>query len=154
MVLRKEIVKKNIVINNSDFDIDKIYKKVKEKAESMGYFFIEKEQGLRSGKYGGEVRFRFYLGREVDYFGSLEFDLDLDFNELSKVKNLDHGNCKVTIKGTVTFDSKNKWGMTRFNKFLLGLYLKVADPMMKKNYLIPLIKEGNELHDFIKEQFE
>ena len=154
MVIKKEIIKKNIVINNSDFDIDGVYKNIKRKVESMGYFFIEKEQELRPGKYGGEVKFKFFLGREVDYFGYLEFDLKFDFGELSKNKNLDHGNCKVAISGSVVFDHKNKWGMTGFNKFLLGLYVKVSETAMKKNYIIPLIKDGNEIHDFIKQQFD
>ena len=152
-MIEKGIVSKNILVSDEDFNIDKIYKGVKDIADKLGYTIIEKEQGSKPGKYGNEVRFKFILDKEIDYFGELVIDLDLDFGNLSKVKVLDHGNCKVTISGKVIFDYKNRWGMKKFDKFLLGMYLKVKDPEMKRKYIIPLIKDGNEIHDSIKNNF-
>lgn len=153
-MIEKGMVGKNIVVSDEDFNIEKIYKEVKNIADDLDYTFVEKEQGSKSGKYGNEIGFKFIFDKEVDYFGELIFEINFEFGALSKLKNgLDHGDCKVTINGKVIFDYKNRWGMTKFNKFLLGMYLKVADGAMKKSYIIPLITEGNKIHDSIKNIF-
>ena len=153
MVLEKAIVGKEVLVDNETFDVDKIYKAVKEKAEDLGYFFIEKEQATRPTKYGNELKFKFSLSKEVDDFGRKDFDINLDFSNLNKVKNLDRGNCKVMIKGNVVYDYKTHWGKTKFGKFLLEFYVKVMEAEMKKKYIIPLIKDGSEFHVVIKEKF-
>ena len=44
--------------------------------------------------------------------------------------------------------------MRKFDRFLLGLYLKVTEPTLKKTYIIPfMIKDGNTIHDSIKNNF-
>ncbi|MBI2148498.1 hypothetical protein HYU23_02365 [Candidatus Woesearchaeota archaeon] len=151
--MEKEIFSRNIVVTDEVFDIDKIYKGIKKKSGDLGYTFIEKEQATKPGKYGTELKFKFILDKEVDEFGELIFDLGFSFDRLSKAKNLDRGNCEVSIKGKVIFDYKNRWGMNKFNKTLLGLYIKFTDSAMKKKYIVPLILDGNEMHDFIKDSF-
>lgn len=153
MVLAKEIINKNIIANDETFDIDKIYKNIKKKGESMGYVFVEQEQGTKGGKYGQELRFKFLFVKEVDFFGKKEINLDFDFENLNKTKSGDKGDCKVTIKGKITLDYKNRWGMNSFNKLLLNLYVKIKDPEMKKKYIVPLIKDCTEIQDYIKDEF-
>ena len=153
MPLEKEIIKRNISVTDEDFDIDKIYKSMKSKADDLGSFFVEQEQGLKPGKYGSEARFKFMFGKDVDFFGRLTIDVEFDFDNLNKVKGKDHGDCKVSIKGKYILDYKNRWGMSKFNTFLLKLYSKVKSDEIKSKYMIPLIKECTEIQDFIKEQF-
>lgn len=153
MVLTKEIIKRNISAADEEFDIDKIYKGVKNKAEDLGYFFVENEQGSKPGKYGQELKFKFSLSKDVDFFGRNDIDLEFDFENLSKVKSKDKGDCKVTINGKMTIDYKNRWGMSRFNKLLLNLYSKIKDPEIKRKYMIPLIKDCTEIQNYIKDEF-
>lgn len=153
MVLEKNIFSRNINITNEDFDISRIYKGVKSKGEDLGYGFVEQEQSNKPGKYGHTVVFKFLFVKQVDFFGTNEISLDFNFENLSKVAGKDHGDCKIAIKGKVTLDYKNRWGMTAFNRFLLNLYSKVKDGEMKSKYMGPLIKDANEMHDFIKDKF-
>ncbi len=154
MVLRKEgIVKRTIYANDETFDIAKVYKGVKEKAEDLGYFFIEQEQAFKPGKYGDEVRFKFLFVKEVDFFGEQDISIEFNFENLSKVKGRDHGDYSIKIVGDVIIDYKNGWGMNSFNKFLLGLYAKVKDSEIKSKYIIPMIKDITEIQDYMKSEF-
>ncbi|GEM_PF-4932371 len=150
----KDVFRRTILITDEDFDIDKIYKSFKKKTESLGYALVEKEQGTKSAKYGNEVVFKFTIFRTFDLFGRTQFEFEFLFDNLSKLEGKDHGNCRVNMKGTMFLDYMNKWGDSKFNKILLGLYLKVIGGELKKKYLIPIIQNGNELHDFIKNEFE
>ena len=153
MVLTKEIVSRNIGITGETFDIDKVYKGTKEKGESLGYGFVEQEQSSKPGKYGHELRFKFLFVKEVDDFGINQMEFEFNFENLSKIKGKDHGDCGIKIKCRQTIDYKNRWGKTALNRFLLGVYSKVIDGEVKKKYIIPLINDSNTMHDCIKELF-
>ncbi len=58
-MIEKGIVNKNIVVSDEGFNVENIYKNTKNICEDLGYTFVEKEQGTKSGKYGNEIGFKF-----------------------------------------------------------------------------------------------
>lgn len=153
--VEKSIAKKKVLIKSGTFNMQDIYKKIKSKAESMDYLFVEKAQETKFSKYGQELKLDFYLDKEFDFFGKVEISIVLDFNGVSKLKNgLDTGNCVVSIEGKQVLDYKNRWGKQSFTRFLFPLYAAAKKEGFKSKYTIPIIKDVQELNEFIKGLFE
>ena len=154
MVNEAKIIDKKINITNGVFKIDSLYKGIKEKAESLGYLFVERRQEKKPTKYGEELEAHFYLDKEYDYFGKVETVIELNFENLKKVKGHDLGDLKGKIVATQKLDYKNRWGKNKFNKFLFNVYLKIKKEDFKQKYTILIITETNEIYDFIKGELE
>ncbi len=150
----KSISKKNLVITAGTFDIKEIYKKIKSKVGDMRYLFVEKAQETKFTKYGQEVKLDFYLDKEFDFFGKCGITINLEFESVNKTKNgLDKGNCIISIEGKQTLDYKNRWGKTPFSRFLFSLYTLIKKEDFKIKYTIPIIKDVQELNEYIKGLF-
>ncbi len=154
MVDEKKIVDKKLVVTSGTFNIDKLYKGIKQKSEELDYFFVEREHGSKPSKYGDEVKFDFLLHKELDYFGKVEVEIELLFENLKKTKTGDSGDFNLKIKSTQKLDYRNRWGRNKFYKFLFGLYLKIKKEDFKQKYTIQIIKETGEIYDYIKDEVE
>ena len=153
VIAPKDVFKRTIVVTDEDFDIEKIYKNFKKRAESMGYYFVEKEQGVKGAKYGQEVGFKFSLSRKIDVFAKSQYELEFVFDNLKKIDGFDHGNCRIKIVGSAILDYENKWGKSTFDLILLKLYLKVIGAEIKRKYFGAVVKDGFEINDSIKSDF-
>jgi len=150
----KSIAKRSLNIKSGTFDMTDIYKKIKEKAEDLGYIFIEKEQGTKFNKYGQELKLDFYLDKEFDDFGKAEVSIILFFDSVHKLKNgLDQGDCAVKIVGVQVLDFNNRWGHDIFTRSLFNLYKTAKKNQFKIKYMIPIIQDVDKIYDFIKELF-
>ncbi len=154
MPQEQNVYNRKITITDSDFNVDDVCKAVKEKGESLGYIFIEKEQTSKGGKYGHKLDFKFLFTRNVDPFVNYTFNVDFVFDNLSQTKNGHHGDGEVKIKGFVKFDHPNKYGKTKLNKFFFELYMKLFKQLNLEKYIIPLVGEGGQIYDVIKTKFD
>lgn len=154
MVNEAEITSRKILIKGEEFDITDFYKRVKVKADELGYLLIEKEQATKFTKYGQELKFEFHLHKEFDYFGKSEITIEVLFNNINKVKGIDKGDVKISIKGKQVLDYKNRWGNRVFNKFLFSLYLKINKKYFMHTYTIRIIGDVNSINDYLKDNLQ
>ena len=147
----KEFATRDFRVGDGIFDLNSIYKGVKEKAESMGYKYFENEQSLKSTQYGEEIIFKILIRKQFDDFGMADMDIEFMFVNMKKIKNHYKGDLKLSIRPVVKLDWKHKWGRNAFSLFLLNLYRVVFLDNMKKNYIIPVIKDSWEIYDHVKE---
>jgi hypothetical protein len=152
-MIKMEVVRRVILANDEDFNIEKIYKSIKGKADSLGYDFFEKEQANKSGKYGDEIEFKFLLVKKVDPFGMIEINTDFKFMKLDKNKEIYHGNAMCLIVGTVKLDYEEDWSRSSFKRFLLNIYKRVNENNLKRKYIVPAIIESTEIQNYIKDKF-
>ncbi len=154
MVKEIKLVDKKININDGTFKVDELYKGLKKKVESIGWFIAEKEQSQKSSKYGNEIKFSFIAGKEFDYFGKVEAEIELNFENLKKAKGYDFGDLAFTMKATQKLDYKNRWGKNPFSKFLFEIYLRLKKEEFKNKYTVPIIVTTNEIYSYVKNQLE
>jgi len=141
-------------LRNHEFSIPDIYKRIKTKAEEMGYLVVEKEQTTKFTKYGQELKFDFYLDKEYDYFGKSEISLTVSFREVQKVKGIEKGEIKIEIIGKQVLDYKNRWANNSFNRFLFKIYLKIKKKEFLHKYTIKVGTEVSELYNYLKDGLE
>jgi|SRR3989344_5424101 len=153
MVKKSEVFNSKISVSDSDFSIQKIYKDVRAKAESLGYDFLEKQQTSKPKKYGDEIKFNFFFLRELDDFCDGEINVEFVFSSMKRGKGMDHGDAYVLVKGGRISDKDNKWGKTAFNRFLFEIYMNIKKEEFKKRYSIPISRDANGIYDVIKDDF-
>lgn len=151
MVAKDDVFKKEITISDLDFNISALYKGFKQKVEALGYAFIEKEHATKSGKYGDEIKFKIALDREIDDFGKCEGEVEMSFDNLKRGKGKEHGDAKIKLKLTQVIDYKNRWGMKKIDQLLFKLYKKLKKSELDGKYEDPLIEDGQQMYDFLKE---
>lgn len=154
MVKVSPIFSRNISLADADFNIDKVYKSVKKKVDSLGYDLVEKEQTSKPSKYGEEIKFTFAVYKEFDDFASGEINIGFVFDSLKRSKSGDHGNANVSIKASLSTDFKNQWGKSVFNIFIFKIYSAIKKNEFKNKYVIPLWGAAAGIHDAIKEAFD
>ena len=153
MVKVSSIFSRNIGLTDADFNIDKVYKSVKKKVDSLGYGFAEKEQTSKPTKYGEEIKFTFAVYKEFDDFATGEINIEFFFDGLKRSKSGDHGNANVSIKAKLLTDFKNQWGKTPFNIFMFKIYSKIKKKEFEKKYIGPLWAAATGIDSAIKEAF-
>ena len=151
MVSKDDVFKKEITILDLDFDISSLYKGFKQKVESLGYALIEKDHATKSGKYGDEIRFKLALDREIDDFGKCEGEVEMSFENLKRGKGKEHGDAKIKLKLTQVLDFKNRWGMKKINQLFFKIYKKVKKSELDGKYEDPLLADGGEMYNFLKD---
>ena len=154
MVKISDIFKRDIRINNSEFNIDNVYKKTKIRIESLGYIFLEKKQSLKPKKYGEEIIFDFDAFKIVDNFCRTQINIEANFNNLTRTKKGYYGDVIVTIKAKQELDYKNTWATKKFNLLLFKIYLQMKRSELKRKYTIPLWMDAENLYNYLKELFE
>ncbi len=154
MVKTLEVFDSDISIEDSDFNISKIYNETKNKADKLGYDFLEKGQSLKPKKYGDEIKVNFIFVKEVDDFCDAEIKTDFKFSSMSRGKEGDRGNGSVSVKASITLDKENNWGKNIFNKFLFEIYTKIKEKEYEKKYIVPIASDAQEIYNTIKDSFE
>ncbi len=154
MVKEIEITSRRIILKNEQYNISDLYKRIKNKAEELGYLVVEKEQSTKFTKYGQEIKFDFHLDKEYDYFGKCEMTVEAIFTNIQRVKGIDKGDLRIVIKGKQVLDYKNRWGINKFNRFLFEIYLKIKKKEFLNTYSIKVVTEVNALYDYLKDNLE
>ncbi len=152
MVKSVDISTRDIRVASEDFNINSLYKKIKEKSDELNYLFIEKEQGAEPKKYGNELIFKFELTKLVDDFVMYVITIDITFQNLVKIKGKDHGDARLLLKAAETLDYKNRFGMSVFNRLILKVYLKIKEDEFETKYDKPLAIDAGRFYDIIKEE--
>ncbi len=159
MVEQQEVVKKRLRLVDMTFSSEEVYKTIRKESDSLHYFFIEKEHELKPSKYGHERKFVFSMIRPIDNFARTEMLIELNFENLNKVKQngkeIDKGDVTLTITSNVYLDYRNEWWMSKFNRKLFKFYLKYfVKEKIKKLYLKTLTEETEKIYNIIKEKLE
>ncbi len=154
MPVEIEVAKRRISGEDWPIEVEKIYRSIKPKAESLHYRVVEKEQEFKSEKYGGLNRFSFICEKTIDELAKNQIEIECGFSKIrqreGEKKNI--GDIQIKVVGTLIFDPKNHWGKTKFGRMLYHFYSKfLAKEKIKKKYIEPLGIETNKIYDAIKE---
>ena len=150
----KDVYKRNISVSGVEFNIEEIYKGIKELAAELGYGFVEKEYEDKPEQYGHKMGFKFIMSKDIDPLANFTIEVETAFRKLTKLKTTYIGDCSVKIKATLTTDYKNNYGQDKMSIFFFKLYSKVAGGTLKKKYIIPLSKEGGEVYSYFKKKLD
>ena len=158
MIVR-EVVKKRIRVDDAVFSSEEVYKGLRSAGEAAGFGVVEKEQEMKSGKYGTERKFSFIVTRRFDDFARGDILVEMKFENLNKVKQdgkeLERGDVEVNMVSNVVLDVRNEWSMQKFHKMMFELYLKyIMREKFKQLYFKPVVVATEKIYEGLKEKLE
>lgn len=140
---------KGIVIRfKGTFDMDSLYKSIKSWYGIHSYNYYENENTEKTKPQGNSLQLKMNGEREVDDY--VKFRVEVEFNEVMRVKKLAKGNtgdARIIIKAFMILDYKNNWKRLPFlfyiynniilkKKILVYYWQSIYDEMMELNSTI------------------
>ncbi len=135
------------------FNLNKLYSDMKKWFKDNGYYFSEKEQGIKDREKGREIKQKWEASREIDDYARFIIKVNFFFEDLNKVDHMDKGYVKITFFADVLLDYKEKWQTNGLYKFLFFVYNNyIIYHKIKEVYDVKLKQEVDGLHNLTKER--
>jgi len=137
------------------FDLEKIYRVMKEWINQNKYNFNEKDHTEKAGDKGKEVILEWVSEREVTDYLKMHIATNILFINLHPLKEgLVKGKVKITFTAGVISDYKNNFGKSLFTHWLFKLYENYIIKSEIEKYEDKLQEELEDFHNITKEALD
>ncbi len=141
------------------YDINKVYKTVKEFIEARQYDYFEDKNITKIKKKGVEINFKAKGERKVDGYVMFVLTVEIESYYTKKVKYkgklLDRGIIEVIVKGDMKLDYKNEFAYNKWGKFLMKIYNQyIIRFKLPEFYAAKIYGDMVGIHEAIKEVLE
>ncbi len=137
------------------FDLDKIFKKIREWSTKNKYEFHEKDHVDKLLQDGHEIILKWVLTKETTDYIQYETTIEFLLKGINKIESgQSTGNLQITFKSNLILDYENKWQHTEFLKVLNSIYNKyIIKPKIEK-HMGKLSGEIENLKNLTKKELE
>jgi hypothetical protein len=142
------------LMHRGTFDLNKIHQTISGWINEHLYDYSEKENTEKAMRKNLESVIKFLGDRKVTDFVFFEVEGSIEtFNMVRKGK-VQEGEVIVKLNATVSFDYKKQWQNSKFQEFMLHVFLNYIFRPKVRAYVEKLDIEFNELQDVTKEAME